>query len=217
MVASESPPAAPRTASREVRRRQLVEATIDSIARHGFSGTTMATVTGIAGLSMGIVSFHFQSKDNLLAETLMTLAEEHRDQWRQGIDRPGLSPTAKLLEIVDSHFHPEICTRRKLAVWFAFYGEARYRKAYRTKLTEIDTQRMEESERLCRRIIADGGYQGVDPARVAKSLEGLYDGLWLNILMYPEAFTPAESRSQVIGYLATVFPRHFPSAGGTAQ
>ena len=50
-----------RTASKAVRRQQLIEATIDSIAKYGISGTTMTTVTGLAGLSVGIVNFHFFS------------------------------------------------------------------------------------------------------------------------------------------------------------
>jgi TetR/AcrR family transcriptional repressor of bet genes len=62
-----------------VRRQQLIEATIESIAKFGISGTTMTTVTGFAGLSVGIVNFHFDSVENLFEETLFSLAAEHRD------------------------------------------------------------------------------------------------------------------------------------------
>ena len=34
-----------RRETRELRRRQLIEATLDSLARHGYSQTTMATFT----------------------------------------------------------------------------------------------------------------------------------------------------------------------------
>ena len=56
---------------RDARRRgQLIQATIESIARHGLSGTTMARVAQAAGLSTGIVNFYFQTKDALLLATL---------------------------------------------------------------------------------------------------------------------------------------------------
>mgnify|MGYP001797888135 CR=1 FL=1 len=100
--------APPRTQSREVRRGQLIDATISSIAEHGISGTTMTTVTGKAGLSMGIVNFHFKSKQNLFEETLVHLAKEHRDHWRAAYDNAALSPEAKLLAIVDAHFDQQI-------------------------------------------------------------------------------------------------------------
>ncbi len=67
-----------RTATREKRRRQLVDATIKCIARKGMGSTTLGDVAGEAGLSQGIVNLHFESKDNLLNETLTFIAEEYR-------------------------------------------------------------------------------------------------------------------------------------------
>ena len=67
-----------RTASKEERQVQLIKATIRSIARHGLSLTTMATVAKEAKLSQGIINLHFQSKDRLLEETLryVSIAEQ---------------------------------------------------------------------------------------------------------------------------------------------
>lgn len=198
-----------RTQSKEVRRTQLIEATIDSIARHGIGGTTMSTITEAAGLSVGIVNFHFDSKQNLFEETLVFLAREHHDHWHRAYTDAGLSAPEKLLAIVDAHFHPKICTRKKLAVWYAFFGEARRREIYRKLIDEIDDARFDLSTGLCAQIIADGGYD-VPPARViARTLEGLYDGLQLNILMYPGSFSRAQGNNQIRAYLASVFPHHF--------
>ena len=68
-----------RTASREARRRQLIDATMKCIARKGMSNTTLGDVAKEAGLSQGIVNLHFESKDNLLTETLRSLANEYRE------------------------------------------------------------------------------------------------------------------------------------------
>ena len=203
-----------RTASKEVRRMQLIEATIDSIAKYGISGTTMHTVTEAAGLSIGIVNFHFQSKKNLLEETLVHLAKEHRDQWKRGYGNADLNAPAKILAIVDAHFHPKICGRKKLAVWFAFYGEAGRREVYRARVDQIDDKRFEISTQLCRKIKEEGQYEGVDPHDVALTLEALYDGMCLNILMYPKSFSRTAARTHIRRYLATVFPRHFDMPTG---
>ena len=199
----------PRTESKEVRRRQLIDATIKSISKHGISGTTMTTVTGIAGLSIGLVNFHFKTKDILFEETLRFLAEEHRDQWKKSYDKADLTPEAKLLAIVDAHYHPKIFNRKKLAVWFAFYGEATYRAKYRDIMHEIDPERWDLSKELCRRVIADGGYECTDAEVVADTLESLYDGSWLNILMYPGEFSRDDAKAQIRTYLASTFPKHF--------
>lgn len=198
-----------RTAPPEARRRQLIDATITSISRKGISGTTLTTVTREAGLSLGLVNFHFKSKDALLAATLTFLAEEHRALWMRELTRSDLAPADKLRALIDAQFHPRICNRKKLSVWFAFFGEATHRKSYRAITSEIDMERQEVCTELCGEIIREGGY-GADTAEgVALTLEGLFDGLWLNILMYPAKFTRADAHDQVLSYLALAFPRHF--------
>ena len=197
-----------RTEPKEVRRSQLIEATINSIAKHGIGGTTMSTVTEDAGLSIGLVNFHFKSKQKLLEETLVHLATEHHDQWLKAYRDAGLSAPEKLLAIVDSHFHPRICTRKKLAVWFAFFGEGGRRAVYRSLIDNIDHERFETSVRLIAEIVEEGGYGTPEPRQIARTLEGLYDGLWLNILMYPVHFTRAGAKEQIRSYLAALFPEH---------
>mgnify|MGYP000362554654 CR=1 FL=1 len=202
-------PKTPRTASKEVRRQQLINATIDSIAKHGVAGTTMTTVTRTAGLSIGLANFHFTSKQNMFEETLRFLAEEHRDHWKKSLKKANLAPEAKLLAIVEAHFHPDICNRKKVAVWFGFYGEASARASYRTLVNKIDGERRDMSVELCRQIIQQGGYNTLDPVDISFTLEGLYDGFWLNILMYPGEFTRFDMLKRIQEYLSQIFPQHF--------
>lgn len=199
-----------RTAPPEARRRQLIEATIASISKHGISGTTLNKVTQEAGLSLGLVNFHFESKEELLAATLRHLAEEHRGLWISKSSRPDIDAATKLQAIVDAQFHPKICNRRKLAVWFAFFGESRHRQAYRRISGIVDLERQDVTADLCAKIIDEGGYASVSAHAVSQMLEGLFDGLWLNILMYPNRFSRQTAREHVACNLNFWFPRHFP-------
>lgn len=199
----------PRTASKQVRRQQLIDATIESIAKRGISGTTMTTVTKAAGLSMGLANFHFSTKQNLFEETLRYLAEEHHEFWKKSYEKANLAPEDKLRAIVAAHFHRRICNRKKIAVWYAFFGEAGPRASYRKLANEIDAERREVSTELCLQMIEDGGYEGVDATDVAFMLESLYDGFWLNILMYPGEFSRHDGMRRIEGYLAQIFPKHF--------
>ncbi len=199
----------PRTASKEVRRQQLIDVTIESIAKHGLTGTTMTTVTREAGLSLGLANFHFSTKQNLFEETLRYLADEHHQFWKKSYEKANLAPEAKLKAIVDAHFHPTICKRKKITVWYGFFGEAKSRASYRKLVAEIDAERLTLSTRLCRDIIKEGGYENIDPENVAMTLEGLYDGFWLNILIYPNEFTRFDALRRIQEYLASQFPKHF--------
>jgi TetR/AcrR family transcriptional repressor of bet genes len=202
-----------RTASKEVRRRQLIDATIASIAKHGFSGTTLAAVTKGAKLSHGIVNFHFKSKEALFVETLGFLAKEHYDCWHEAMEEAGPEAAAQLAAIIEVDFDRSISSPKKLAVWFAFWGQPKYRSVYLKLHDTYDKRRDEEVKRLCGRIVEDGGYDHVDPAVAARLLVSLIDGLWLSLLLYPKSARPTRARSDCFSFLSDLFPRHFPAVG----
>jgi len=207
---SESSGRRDRSANRAARRLQLIEATIASVAELGFTDTTLSTVTVRAGLSHGTINFHFKSKKILFIETLKYLAEEHRNRWRGALEKAGPRPERQLAAMIGVDFDPVICDEERLAVWFAFWGEIKCRPAYRDICGQIDAERLKEFERLCGLINEEGQYPHVDPSFVAKCLESLIDGIWLNKLCQPEVYRCSEAGRMCISFLAAQFPRHFP-------
>lgn len=199
----------PRTAPKEVRRTQLIEATIDCIAEHGISGTTMAKVTRRAGLSVGIVSLHFESKDNLLTSTLEHLSEEVRATWAEIAENQDLDAARKLRLIALASFDPRIFTPAKIGVWFAFFGEAPYRQFYREMVESYDDERGDVIRTLCTKLIGARGGERPEPDAMVDAIECFGDGLWLNAIVYPEDFTRDYCVAQVEAFLAAHFPDHF--------
>ena len=64
----------PKVGIEETRRRQLIEATIDTIHEVGFASTTVQAVSRRAGLSAGLVAHYFRDKEGLLEATLRSHA-----------------------------------------------------------------------------------------------------------------------------------------------
>lgn len=198
-----------RSKPKKDRRAQLINATIDSIATNGFDNTTMASVTKIAGVSVGLVNFHFSTKEALFEQTLRFLAEEHRDLWKESYEKAELNPAAKLLAICEAHFDPRICSPKKLAVWFAFYGHTTNRSKYREIMAEIDPERWNLSTDLLQTIIDAEAHTVFSATEIAHHLEAMYDGFCLNVLMYPDQFSHSEARTTIRKYLASIFPKTF--------
>lgn len=198
-----------RTAARAERRAQLIAATMTCIARKGISGTTLGDVAGEAGLSQGIVNLHFESKDNLLRETLKFLADEYRAHFERVLERSSGSAAGSLEALMALDLSPAICQQAKLAVWFAFWGEVKARPTYRAICNEVDRYYDGVVERLCRDIIREGGYPDVDAQQVATALTSMTNGLWLSCLLDPQDWDGDAACDSVMGYLATVFPQHF--------
>ncbi len=198
-----------RAAAKAGRRQDLIDATITSIAKFGLSGTTLARVTEIAGTSIGLANFHFDSKDRLFEATLQFLADEQRDLWQNRNLDASLSSADRLMAIVDSRFHPRICDRKKLAIWFAFYGDASARAIYRKVLADVDDERLDATVAILIALSNDAGRARPDPAETALGMEAFYDGLWLNMLLYPGDFKRLACRKKALDYLAALFPTHF--------
>jgi TetR/AcrR family transcriptional repressor of bet genes len=198
-----------RTAPPAERREQLIRATIRCVANRGLADTTIATVAKEAGLSQGIINLHFQSKERLLTETLRYLADEYRNACQEAAAEAGESPEAGLQAMVDLDFQRGICERNKLAVWFAFWGERKFRPTYRRICAERDKSYDDRVRTLCARLCEQGGYPEVDSALVADGLSALTDGLWLDLLVRPESMSRELAKRISMAYLADAFPRHF--------
>lgn len=216
IMAGADRPAAPsrREEAKERRRVELIEATIESIARRGFAETTLADVADIAGLSRGIVNFYFKSKDQLFADTLRFLADEYRQAWQRALARAGAAPADRLHAIVMVNFEPRVCSRKKIAVWFAFYGEAKSRPAYLAACGERDREYWQALSGLVAAVVADGGYGQLGVEHVSRLLDSVTDGMWLSRLMDRPGASPELFVESVELLLANLFPRHFPRPEG---
>ena len=204
-----------RKASKETRRQQLIEATIDSLAKRGYSDTTLADVADGAGLSRGIVNFHFESKENLLIATLQFMSEEYGDHWNAALEKAGPDLAARLWALVHADFDRKICTKRKLAAWCAFWGEAKSRPTYQALCGARDVKYQDAVIALCTGLKAEGDY-AYEPEPMALSLCAMLEGLWLRLMM-GDGTTREKALEAAIAFVATTFPKHLTLQGPQPQ
>lgn len=196
-----------RVEKKQATRQQLIAATIEVIAADGFADMTLAKVSQRARVSRGLVNFHFTSKEQLLVETLRSLTEEYRDAWRKAVAKPKTARD-KLLALLRADFSPKVCNRKKIAVWYAFWGEAKSRPTYLDVCAPADAAFADMVERLCGEVAEEGGYP-IDAALAARGLRCMTDGLWLELHMTPQSFRRDVAMRTCLQYLAAIFPKHF--------
>lgn len=197
-----------RKASKEVRQLQLIEATIDSLAKRGYSETTMADVADGAGLSRGIVNFHFESKEKLLVATLQHMYDEYSTHWRNALQKAGDDPARQLHALVAADFDRSVCNKRKLAAWCAFWGEAKSRPTYQALSSARDAVYQNIYIDLCATLKQSGGY-AFEPQVMALALSAMLEGLWLRLMMGTEDTTRETALQAANEFLAAAFPKHF--------
>lgn len=197
-----------RTLGRDERRRQVIEATISVIAARGLARLTLTEVARKAAISHGLVLFHFESKENLLSETLTYLADEYQQNWQEAIAQAGPTPAAQLAAMVAADFHPDVMTRPRLAAWCAFWGEAQSRPAYQKICGARDAYQIVQMERLCAALVQDGGY-ALDPVHAARIIRLVGEGTWMDMIAAQSPYPTEDGRRTVWTTLSICFPKHF--------
>ncbi|MFM0184987.1 transcriptional regulator BetI [Paraburkholderia nemoris] len=173
----------PKLGMREIRRAQLIDATLLTIDQTGLAGATLASVAQRASISTGIVSHYFGDKDGLLEATMRHVL---RDLWQATSRRRRAAkadPRSKLRAVVAANFDAEQTSGPVMKTWLAFWSESMHKPQLR-RLQYVNTRRLNSN--LC----ADFSKTLPRPAarRAASGLAALIDGLWLRGALSGEPF-----------------------------
>ncbi len=194
-----------RAVQSEFRKQQLIEATIDCIDKLGLSQTTLARIAERAGVSQGIVVFHFQTKKGLLEQTLRHLSHEYMQCWENACDNAEPDPVSQLCTLIKASFTPSICNRKKISVWYAFWGETRSRPRYMELCGKNDLAYSSRLLSLCE-TIESSSESTLSAQTAALSIEGMIDGLWQNFLIGAPGFKRAQALATVFELLEIIYP-----------
>jgi AcrR family transcriptional regulator len=187
------------------RRRQILGAAMHVIASEGLSMTTMEKVARQAGVSPGTVTFHFRSKDELLLAALDAVAREF-DEARQRAMSEAASAEEALDALIEATFDEGVAAPEKVAVWYAFWGEAPARRVYMARAGDHDRVYLEDLERLFGCMAA--GRSGVfEPKVAARAFAGLLEWLWQELLVEGRDFDRREAIRIARAHLAGVLDR----------
>jgi AcrR family transcriptional regulator len=70
MQSENKPDGQKRSFIEEARRAQIIEAAIETIAEVGYSNASLARIARTAGISKGVISYHFNGKDELMDQVV---------------------------------------------------------------------------------------------------------------------------------------------------
>lgn len=201
-----------RRASKEFRRDQLIQATIDSLAKRGYAATTIADVADGASLSRGIVNFHFESKDKLFVETLTFLSEEYAAHWQEERAKAGATAAERLRALTSADLGKKIATPRKVAAWFSVMTEAKGKPALQQLGWSRDEDYIAALEAEIETLKSQGGY-GLDIKKTASAIYAMQEGLWFRLMLNRKEFNRDTALDISLSTLGTLFPKHFKPDG----
>ncbi len=195
----------------EIRRAQLIEVTIDSLAEVGYVGTTLAEIARRAGVSPGLVAHYFGDKDSLLSGAFRTLARSLAARVRA---RLALAHSARgrVQAVIDTNLAPEEFDKRTGTAWLAFWGQVLHVEGLKRVQTAYQ-RRMLSNLRSDLRLMIPG-----DEARsLAAMIAAMIDGVWLRAALSEWQEADSESARALLTAFVEGRLRELTAAATPAQ
>ncbi|MGF0241322.1 transcriptional regulator BetI [Rhodococcus sp. IEGM1300] len=172
----------------EMRRKAIIEATMQCITRYGHSGSTLERICAQAGVSIGLIGHHFSSKEELMLSTYQELTDQLREETRKYLEVQGRSPEDRLLAIIRSSFRGQIFNEFILTTWLGFWGAAVSSDQLRALNKKLYADYRQELESVFKAIGKENGTQ-IDAKSAALIITALIDGFWLEWALDHKAFS----------------------------
>ena len=193
-------------------RLKLIEATISALYAFGPSKTTVDRVVSIAEMSPGIVSFYFSSKDEMLIAALRHLADEFIVLAIEPVEAMCDQPIVAMNLLIELFLDANCSDSRKVAVWYAFWGEANAKFEYLDTCRSVDIRCHELIKGLMIRLAAfEPESQRLHIDSLAMGLSGLIELVWQEIAFKPKDANKIrrEGKLRSMAFLASIFPHSF--------
>lgn len=180
------------------RRTEILEVTCQVVIERGFAGTRIADVAKRLDVSSSLIHYHFDSKEQLLAEAFAHYAQKDLAELEAEIEA---APTSvEQLDRAVLNYVPEGSGDMEWMLWIDGWGEALRNPMMRTISQELDERSVGVLERVIRLGVERGEFACADPSAAALRLTAVVDGLAIQFAAHEGVMT----REQLIDHVRTL-------------
>lgn len=167
----------PKVGMEPVRRQQLIDATIESVAQKGLQATTINSISKNAGMSSGIISHYFGGKQGLIEATVRYLLSNLKDDLINKVDE-NTTATQRLMFIVESNFALVQQRKDTTRTWLSFWAQSMHDKELH-RLQNVNSKRLQSNLTVSFKQLMP-----LAQATLAAELTAaMIDGLWLRAVL----------------------------------
>jgi AcrR family transcriptional regulator len=176
----------------EDRRRQLGEAALRCIVKHGNAGVSVRQIAAEAGVTQGLITHHFGEINELVAYAFDIMSAGLLQQILKAVEDADPTPQARLDAFVQASFSPLLFDRDVLGVWVVFWGLILHSPRMSASQQQEYSDYVVTVEELISSLAAAEGFSVGDIRLTAVAFTALLDGLWLAWCLNPGAFRPED-------------------------
>lgn len=165
----------------EVRREEILVATIAEIKRSGMTALRVSDIAGELGVSSGLVFYHFETKDALLVEALEYAVVRDADRLDKALAQEG-EPLGRLHKVLTSYGPTGAASGWTL--WIEAWSTALREPSIQASLRKLDKRWRDALENVIIEGVSAGVFTCPDPRSTVTRVGALLDGLSVAALIY---------------------------------
>ncbi len=186
-----------RPSNTEERRGEIVEAMLRVMARQGYAGASVAAVAREAGLTPGLLHYHFGSKQQILLALIERLDGSVQARFERRAAR-ARSARARVDAWVDAHLaHDADAEPAAVACWVALGNEALSQPEVRASYERVVRADRERLEVLVREALREEGKRTSEARRISAGLLAAVEGAFRLAILAPDAIPQGSASSTV--------------------
>jgi TetR/AcrR family transcriptional regulator, fatty acid metabolism regulator protein len=185
----------------ETRRKQIIESAIQTIAEQGFQRTTLDLIADNVNVSKGVITYHFESKNELIQSVLERIILEQRI-YRETKINEKITPWGKLQAYIKANIDffktfPHFLTAQ-IELWGAI--TSREEKKNFEMTAYLPGRRMMEG--ILRQGQKSGDFVDFNPQEVTAVILSMIDGLMIQCVFCPGQVDLERCGQEIIRFCA---------------
>jgi AcrR family transcriptional regulator len=182
-------------------REKLLEGTLNCVRERGVAGTTSRDIAAAAGTNLQAITYHFGSKDDLVAAALLRAITDRLEPALE-ILRRDMEPGERMAAAVQALQVAFEATRPDLAVYLEALLHAGRSATLQAALCDLLAELRGFLTEQIAELKADGYVpEWVDPPAMALLLLSIADGIALHSVLEPDVMDPGAVMSQAVQLL----------------
>ena len=182
----------------EERRNEILEVTCEVVIERGFAATRIADVAKRLDVSSSLIHYHFDSKEQLLAEAFSHYARKELADLMEEVE--SLPTAVAQLDRAVQNSVPEGSGDMEWMLWIDAWGEALRNPMMKRISQELDAQAAAHLREILEWGVESGEFVCPDPQAAAVRLTAVIDGLAVQFAAHDGML----SREQLLDHVRTL-------------
>ena len=179
----------PRAQNTAIRRQEIIQGLMTVMAQVGYEGATIPLIAKAAGLTPGLIHYHFDSKKSILIGLIDYLSETV--QWRFSELLHEAGGEAQVRAFIEAHVGlGKGADPRAVACWISIGAEAVRQPEVRAEYQRVTKTQLDTLEEICAQSLIEAKRRVKKKREIALSIFCAIEGAYRLLVSAPDLIVP---------------------------